>query len=259
MESVHNILKTVAGAPNIRPAWFFDTAEQGEGLADIGTHLVDLVPFILFPDQAIDAGADVRIVSAKRWPTSLTLANFQQVTGLTAFPGSLGSQVKDGKLQFQANTEVSYTLRDVHTRLKVVWDYEGPKGVDTHFAQVRGSRSRVEIRQGLSEDYRPELYVVPIAPSDHDAVALALKASLGRLENRFPGLSLDTKGADLHVVIPDKYRVGHEAHFAQVMTRFLGYLKDPKSLPAWEKANLKAKYKVTTGGVALSQRSDASR
>jgi predicted dehydrogenase len=259
MESVHNILKTVAGAPNIRPAWFFDTAEQGEGLADIGTHLVDLVPFILFPDQAIDAGVDVRILSAKRWPTSLTLSNFQQVTGLTAFPAFLGSQVKDGKLQFQANTEVSYTLRGVHTRLKVLWDYEGPKGVDTHFAQVRGSRSRVEIRQGLPEDYRPELYVAPNAPSDHDAVALALKASLGRLETRFPGLSLDTTGADLHIVIPDKYRVGHETHFAQVMTRFLGYLKDPKSLPAWEKANLKAKYKITTGGVALSQRSDGSR
>ena len=49
MESVHHILKLVAGAPNLRPAWFFDTEEQGEALADVATHLVDLVPWMLFP------------------------------------------------------------------------------------------------------------------------------------------------------------------------------------------------------------------
>ena len=69
MESVHNLMKVVAGAPNIRPAWFFDTAEQGEGLNDIGTHLVDLVQWTLFPDQAIDYHADVRVLAAQRWPT----------------------------------------------------------------------------------------------------------------------------------------------------------------------------------------------
>ena len=39
---------------NIRPAWFFDNDEQGEGLNDVGTHLVDLVQWTLFPEQAID-------------------------------------------------------------------------------------------------------------------------------------------------------------------------------------------------------------
>src|SRR5881397_3353383 len=58
MESVHYLMKIVAGAPNIRPAWFFDTAEQGEGLNDIGTHLVDLVQWTLFPDHAVDYKSD---------------------------------------------------------------------------------------------------------------------------------------------------------------------------------------------------------
>ena len=31
MESVHHLMKVVSGAPNIRPTWFFDTSEQGEG------------------------------------------------------------------------------------------------------------------------------------------------------------------------------------------------------------------------------------
>jgi predicted dehydrogenase len=254
MESVHNILKTVAGAPNIRPAWFFDTAEQGEGLADIGTHLVDLVPFVLFPEQAIDWRSDVHLLRARRWPTPIGAADFQRVTGLSGFPSNLASQVKDATLQFQANTEVSYTLRGVHVRLKVVWEYEAPKGADTHFASVSGSRSRVEIRQGADEGYRPELYVVPGAAADRPALSVAVRERLRRLEPRFPGLAVEEKGGLLRVVIPDKYRVGHEAHFAQVTGLFLGYLKDPKTLPAWERANMRAKYEVTTRGVELSQR-----
>jgi hypothetical protein len=61
----------------------------------------------------------------------------------------------------------------------------------------------------------------------------------------------------LRIVVPDKYRVGHEAHFAEVAGHFLAYLKDPRTLPAWEKANMRAKYAVTTRGVELSQGSAA--
>ena len=64
MESIHHLMKVVDGRPNIRPAWFFDTDEQGEGLNDIGTHLVDLVQWTLFPDQAIDYKNDVKVLSA---------------------------------------------------------------------------------------------------------------------------------------------------------------------------------------------------
>jgi len=54
LESVHHLMKSVAGVPLRRPAWFFDTTQQGEGLTDVGTHLVDLVPWMLFPNQALD-------------------------------------------------------------------------------------------------------------------------------------------------------------------------------------------------------------
>jgi hypothetical protein len=42
--------------------------------------------------------------------------------------------------------------------------------------------------------------------------------------------------------------VGHEAHFAQVLGQFLGYLGSPQSMPAWERANMIAKYTVGTTG-----------
>jgi hypothetical protein len=62
-------------------------------------------------------------------------------------------------------------------------------------------------------------------------------------------VACETAGDELHVTIPDRYRVGHEAHFAQVLERFLSYLGSPQSMPAWEHANMIAKYTVSTTGV----------
>src|SRR6185503_10008628 len=59
MESVHHILKLVAGVPNLRPVWFFDIHEQGEALSDVGTHLVDLAQWTLFPETGIDYRRDI--------------------------------------------------------------------------------------------------------------------------------------------------------------------------------------------------------
>jgi hypothetical protein len=56
------------------------------------------------------------------------------------------------------------------------------------------------------------------------------------------------------VIIPDAFRTGHEAHFAEVTRQFLEYVRNPKLMPAWEQAAMLAKYYVTTGGVALSRR-----
>ena len=48
MESVHHFFKNVSGKPLIRPAWYYDTAQQGEGIADVTTHLIDLVQWQCF-------------------------------------------------------------------------------------------------------------------------------------------------------------------------------------------------------------------
>ncbi len=155
MESVHHLMKTVSGAPNIRPPWFFDTAEQGEGMNDIGTHLVDLVQWTLCPDQAIDYKSDIRVQAAQRWPTWIPEEDFRRVTGEPRFPASLSGSIKDGKLEYYANTLVSYTLRGINTKLIVIWDWEAPAGSgDTHFAFYTGTRARVEIRQTRADRYR---------------------------------------------------------------------------------------------------------
>lgn len=256
IESVHYLMKTVAGVPNIRPARFFDINQQGEGLSDVGTHLADLVMWMLFPGEPIDYRKDITVLAAERWPTVITKTDFQRVTGETRFPDYLAAHVRGGeRLDFYANTLASYTLRGIHVKLKPVWDFEPPPGGgDTHYARVRGTKARVEIRQGKEQRYVPELYVVPNDMARKGEVLIGLRRKVEALQTKFTGLSVEDSGAELHVQIPAKYREGHEAHFAQVTRQFLDYLKNPQSLPAWEKANMLAKYYVTTKGTELSRR-----
>jgi predicted dehydrogenase len=253
MESVHNLMKVVAGAPNIRPPWFFDTAEQGEGLNDIGTHLVDLVQWTLLPNQSLAYRDDVRVLSAQRWPTWIPEEDFRRVTAEPRFPPGLAASVKDGKLEYFCNTLVSYTLRGIHTTLNVIWDWEAPAGSgDTHFAFYKGTRSRVEVRQTRADRFRPELYVVPAAEMKTQVLA-AVQAKVKALQQEYPGVGVEARGAEIHITIPDALRVDHEAHFAQVTRSFLGFLRDRRTLPAWERPNILSKYYVTTTGAELSR------
>ena len=241
MESVHHILNQVAGVPNLRPAWFFDVEQQGEALADVGTHLVDLTQWTLFPEQAIDYRKEIEVLKASRWPTHIDAAQFRQVTG-QAGP----------ELDYYCNTRVSYTLRGIHVKLDVLWNWEAPAGGgDTHFAVYRGSKARVEVRQGKAEGYRPELYVVTENPA-------AARKRVAELAARYPGIGTEERGGDVLVTIPDSYRNGHEAHFAQVTRQFFEYLKKPELFPAWENPNMLAKYYVSTKGTQLSQESGHS-
>ncbi|HBY62593.1 MAG TPA: oxidoreductase, partial [Solibacterales bacterium] len=66
MVSSHFLLKS-----GFRPAWYFDIRQQGEALADVGTHVVDLAHWTLFPDDAPDYTRDIQLLSARRWPTIL--------------------------------------------------------------------------------------------------------------------------------------------------------------------------------------------
>jgi predicted dehydrogenase len=92
--SVHHFFKNVSGKPLVRPAWFFDVKQQGEGITDITTHLVDLVQWECFPDQILDYKKDVEIVSAKRWATRISAEQFEKVTKKKEYPEYLKADVK---------------------------------------------------------------------------------------------------------------------------------------------------------------------
>jgi predicted dehydrogenase len=240
-ESVHHFSKTVAGAPLKRPQWFFDVRQEGEGIVDVTTHLVDLIQWEVFPEQVLQP-SDATVLNARRWPTAITPEEFKKVTGADKYPEFLQRDVQGGVLQVSANGEFTYRLRDVHARVSVKWNFEAPPGAgDTHYSIMRGTRANLVIRQGAEQKYKPMLYVekAPAVKSDeHEA---ALRAAIERVQAKHPGIGLRREGEAWVVTVPAKYDVGHESHFAQVTQNFLRYLRAGR-LPEWEVPNMITKY-----------------
>lgn len=252
MESVHNFSKIVAGLPVKRPAWMFDVRQQGEGIMDVATHLVDLVQWAAFPDQALKL-EDATVLSARRWNTPITRDQFKQVTGLDDFPDFLAGDVKNGVLQVSANGDFTYRLRNVRAEVSVVWNFgPAPGGNDTHHSVMRGTLCNLVIRQDEEQNYKPVLYIERKGNSQDPTFVLALQTAIQDLQAKYPGIGVQSEGRAWRVTIPDKYDVGHEAHFSQVTENYLSYLRDGK-LPTWEVPDMLTKY------ATLMQAYDMSR
>ena len=246
-ESVHHFSKIVSGSPLIRPAWFFDVEQQGEGIVDVTTHLVDLVQWECFPEQILKK-EDVNVAAARRWPTIISRDEFRGVTGFDDFPDFLGKDIKDGNLNVFANGEIVYQLKGVWAKVSVEWKYRAPEGGgDTHYSIMRGTLCDLVIKQTAAEGFLPTLYIENVKGISMNDFSAKLKGVLGTL----PYDSLSVEAVDdktLRVNIPSKYRVGHEEHFGQVTARFLEYMKDGK-LPEWEVPGMITKYYTTTSGL----------
>ena len=252
MKSVHYFSKRVAGVPLRRPEWFFDVRQQGEGMVDVATHLVDLVQWEAFPEQVLSDQA-INVLGARRWATPITLKQFQQVTGSQDFPAFLKPDIKDGVLQVYANGEFTYRLRGICARVSVGWDFVAPPGCgDTHFSVVRGTKSRLVIRQGAEQKYKPVLYVEPLSGTDDAALEQALKIAVNDLQSKYPGVAFQREGKAWRIVVPSKFDVGHEAHFAQVTENFLQYLRAGR-MPDWEVAGMITKYATVMQAYRLSR------
>ncbi|MBN2376471.1 MAG: hypothetical protein JXD22_08725 [Sedimentisphaerales bacterium] len=253
-ETVHHLFKLVSGTPLKRPGWYFDTTQQGEGIVDVTTHLVDSAMWVCFPEQIIDYTRDIQMKKARRWPTIITREQFEKVTQLADFPEFLRKKLDDKHmLPCYCNGEMLYTIKGVHTRISDVWNFQAPSGAgDTQYSIIRGTKAHLVVRQGKEQNYRPELYVES-AGANADGLGPALKKAVADLQNKYPGVILeqtDTGGTWL-VQIPEKRRIGHEAHFAKVTEKYLRCLVEGK-LPDWEVPNMIAKYYITTKALELA-------
>lgn len=254
-ESVHHFYKNVSGSVLTRPAWFMDVAQQGEGIVDVTTHLVDLVQWACFPDQVIDYKKDIRLTSARRWTTDMTLSQFKAVTKLPAFPDYLKKDVaQDSVLRVYSNGEINYQLRGVHAKVSVIWAYKAPDGAgDTHYSIMRGTKANLIIRQGAKQQYKPTLYIESI--SGNSSAETDVKTVLPAIQREFPGVDVKKIASGWQVIVPEKYNEGHEAHFGRVTEKYLSYLK-AGALPTWEVPNMLAKYYTTTQALELAKKSN---
>src|SRR5450759_142640 len=249
--SVHHFSKIVSGSPLLRPAWFFDVQQQGEGIVDVTTHLVDLVQWECFPEQILNP-SDINMISAKRWPTSISKEEFKGVTGLVDFPDFLQKDVKDGKLIVFANGEMVYQIKGIFAKVSVEWKYQAPQGGgDTHYSVMHGTKCDLIIKQGPEEKFLPTLYIANIKGVTMKDFSSELKEVIKTLP--YDSLQIEaTDKATLKINIPVKYMVSHEEHFGQVTAKFLEYLNAAK-LPEWEVPGMITKYYTTTAALKLAK------
>lgn len=241
-ESVHHFFKYVSGVPLVRPPWFFDVEQEGEGIVDVTTHLVDLIQWTAFPNQLLDT-ADIVMLGARRWPTDLDLGQFRRVTGEIEFPDYLQKDKVGDRLAVFCNGEMQYTIKGVHAKVGVVWAFEAQEGGgDTHFSKMRGTRANLIVLQGKAQNFRPSLFVELLDGQD----AVFKNWVEVTLASKYPGIGWRQSDRGLYEIsIPDQYHVGHEAHFGQVTKNFLAYLENNK-LPEWEVPNMLVKYFTTS-------------
>jgi len=249
-ESVHHFFKYVSGKALKRPAWFFDTKQQGEGIVDVTTHLVDLIQWEAFPEATLNK-SDIGITSAKRWATDLTPEMFKKATLLDEYPEFLKKDVEGNLLKVYSNGEINYKIRGINAKVSVVWNFEAPEGTgDTHYSIMRGSMCNLIIKQGAEQGYKPTLYIEALSGQGIETFAGGLDKAVNQdLAVMYPGIKLAKLADKLWTVeIPDKYKEGHEAHFGQVAEKYLRYLKWGR-LPEWEVPNMIVKYYTTTEGL----------
>ena len=248
MKSEHNFYKYVSGSVVVRPGWFLDASQQGDGIADVTTHLVDLVQWESFPDQSLDYTKDIIVDNARRWPTVMTSSQLKTITKLDSLPVYLQkNKINDTTINVWSNGEINYQAKGVHAKVSVVWEFKTASGNDTHYSVMRGTKASLIIKQGPAENYKPTLYIE--SPDKNFDPSNAFK----KIQSKYPGVELTKSPNGLIVQIPDKYKEGHEEHFARVTENFLGYLKN-KNMPVWEVPNMITKYFITTKALEIASK-----
>ena len=245
-ESVHHFYKYVSGSVLTRPAWFLDVAQEGEGIVDVTTHLVDLVQWECFPEQTLDYTKDIKIQTARSWPTTISKTQFTELTKLPEMPSYLDKYTDNTKqnINVLCNGEINYTLKGVHAKVSVIWNYKAPEGTgDTHYSIMRGTKANLVIRQGAEQNFKPTLYIEPLAATA--AYEKAAAEVVEKIAQQYKGISLKKNAKGWEVIIPDVLKEGHESHFARVTEKYLEYLSK-HNMPSWEVPNMLAKYYTTT-------------
>jgi predicted dehydrogenase len=250
-ESVHHFYKYVSGAVLTRPAWFFDVSQEGEGIVDVTTHLVDLVQWECFPGVTLDYKKDIHIDQSKSWPTIISKAQFTEVTKSQELPAYLQKKADaKGDISVLSNGEINYTIKGVHAKVSVIWNYKAPDGTgDTHYSIMRGTKANLVIRQGAEQQYKPTLYIEPLVQGA--SYEKAVQDVIEKIDTQYKGVSLKKNDKGWEVIIPEQFKEGHESHFARVTEKYLEYLSK-HNMPAWEVPNMIAKYYTTTRAQQLA-------
>lgn len=144
IRSVHHFYKTSAGVPVRRPVWYYDIRCQGEGIADVTTHYIDMIFASCFPGQEISPG-DIVVESASHWPTLITPEQFTLSTGVPAYPESLKPFIINGMLAVMANGTITFRVKGILFSIEVIWEFEGTDSFDARWEGYEGPMPKDEM------------------------------------------------------------------------------------------------------------------
>ena len=255
--SVHHLEKTVNGAPLRRPAWFFDVRVQGDGIADIPTHMVDQAQRLVAACGSRRAPASpLELLSARRWATRVPLDLFSRVTGEREFAPEIRHAVSGLELSYYGNAELRFRLSGVSVGLDTRWDLSiPPGGGDAHRIIIRGTRSVIRVEQGPSTGHKRRLTVMPRA--DAGAVGVALVRAVADWQGAHPGVAVASAGTGWEIRVPTELDTGHESHFPLVLADFLTLVERGSAPPALA-ADTLAKYALLARASAEATRAARS-
>ena len=230
--------------------WYYDVAQQGEGIADVTTHLIDLVQWSCFPEQSIRRGRDVVLTDATHYPTLITLDEYKQSTRAEDFPDYLQKDIRNGVLEVMANGTLNFEMKGINVGIKVIWDYLTPKGGGNTSTSIKqGTRSRIEIVQNVETGFKKEFFVVKAEGVDAEEFDVAIESAIAELNGEEPYITLTSEGESRYrLEFSNESKSSHENHFGLVAQSYFRYMEAGEA-PAWERENALSKYWITTQGV----------
>ena len=234
--SRHHLMKLVGGQPLQRPAWFYDSRIQGDGLVDIQSHYVDHAQWIVGEGHRFDIDSDVEIMAAERWTTPVPLDLFRESTGESAFPDYLSHAVEDDVLHLPCNGRIDYRMRGVRVRQYCDWGpREAEGGGDLQSFTARGTKAELTVESGPETGFQPEMCL-------HPDEALDLSAAAAQWRAAFPSLEITATEDGGHILrLPTKDQVGHDAQFPLMLDQFLD-LVEADTWPADLMARIRTRY-----------------
>lgn len=241
-ESVHYFSKIVSGKYLNRPAWFFDTNQQGEGIIDVSTHLLDLAYWECFPSNFLKDRSQIKMLSARRWPTRIDFTEFSHMTKTDTIPRFLKKDVKGNSLVVYANGAFQVEARGINIKITVRWDVKDTGKPEALFKSVlHGTKATISIVNMNNLSSGPVLSITPESKFDSTDFEKQLNLTLSKLSETYKGISAVNNNGSWVINIPPAFQINEEEQFALAVNDFLNSVRRHE-LSSADEALLLGKY-----------------
>lgn len=237
---VHHYYKKSAGNVALRPSWYFDVREQGEGIADVSTHFIDLAMWQCSPDVPVSKER-VSAIAGSHYPTVISRDQFATVSGETDFSEFLSPYIRDGRLEVNANGTLQFAIDAIPVKIDIEWRYGNDSTRDIFRQEVKCALAEIMQTQ---DETTSNIRKMRVRMSGETAEAVS-----ARLSAKYPWVSLSEISDDVFEIVIDASSSPRMISGGTATAgKFLSFLNG-EPMPEWESVNTLTKYYITTTAV----------